>query len=140
MRLAFQAFVHGNRCIGIGAVHKVYHGASDASATTSLSIPRALRFRINPIKFEKHTPVNIPRIGIHPKNSEFWDHVRKKALPVSVFLWFSHSLISVTEDYILLHSRHELDYVSVLLYRVTGCPSISLEMFPGRKDYPDVAS
>lgn len=39
----------------------------------SSSIGRVLRFRINPIKSEEHSPVKTFRCRIYPKNSEFWN-------------------------------------------------------------------
>lgn len=38
---------------------------------------RTLRFLINSIRFEKHSPVNILRIRAYRKNSEFWDWGRQ---------------------------------------------------------------
>lgn len=55
-------------------------------------------------------------------------------LVFSVFFLFPHSLVSITEDYILTGIKKALVFMSVRSYHKTGHQGISQEEFRGRSD------
>lgn len=86
-------------------------------------IPRVLRFRINPTKPGKHSPVNVIRIQIYPEIREFGDRELWKPYRYLFFLGLKDTLcrpcsyFSFFFVFTFYHKRHRRIYSTYSLMR-----------------------
>lgn len=106
------------------------------SAQGRAVVSRVLRFRINPINSEKHSPVTNITFSDLFKTHRIWGLSNAKIRQVlifsmnlrvcrSFFVAFSHFFTSVTKDFVFPYTKNALDSMQVLSCRKTWRPSVS---------------